>query len=83
MKTKTVFFCRECGNETAKWSGRCPACGAWNTLEEAAAVTGKPQSAAVKTGSRRRELPRPISELDEDQELRFSTCMSELDRVLG
>ena len=29
-KTKTVFYCSECGNETGKWMGQCPACGAWN-----------------------------------------------------
>ena len=33
-KVKTVFFCTACGNETLKWQGKCPACGAWNTLEE-------------------------------------------------
>ena len=38
MKAKTVFYCTECGNETAKWSGRCTACGAWNTIEEAPEV---------------------------------------------
>ena len=35
MKAKSVFFCTECGNETGKWFGRCPACGAWNTVVEA------------------------------------------------
>ena len=35
MKNKSIFFCTECGNESPKWSGRCSACGAWNTLEEA------------------------------------------------
>ena len=34
MKSKTVFLCSNCGNETPKWAGRCPACGQWNTLEE-------------------------------------------------
>ena len=34
MKTKTVFYCTECGNETPKWAGRCPACGAWNSIVE-------------------------------------------------
>ena len=34
MKAKTVFYCTECGNETPKWQGRCPACGAWNTMVE-------------------------------------------------
>ena len=43
MKAKTLFYCTECGNETPKWSGRCPACGAWNTIVE---QTDKP----VKSG---------------------------------
>ena len=34
MKSKTVFFCTECGNESPKWSGRCSACGAWNSMVE-------------------------------------------------
>ena len=33
-KKVSVFFCQECGNETSKWSGQCPACGAWNSLVE-------------------------------------------------
>ena len=32
MKSKTLFYCTECGNETPKWAGKCPACGAWNTI---------------------------------------------------
>ena len=32
-KAKSSFYCTECGNETIKWQGRCPACGAWNTIE--------------------------------------------------
>ena len=32
MKPKTLFYCTECGNETPKWAGKCPACGAWNTI---------------------------------------------------
>ena len=34
MKAKTLFYCTECGNETAKWAGKCPACGAWNSIVE-------------------------------------------------
>lgn len=34
MKSKTVFVCRECGNETPRWQGQCPACGAWNSIVE-------------------------------------------------
>ena len=81
-KTKTVFFCTACGNETPKWVGRCPGCGAWNTLEEhieKPAAPGRPKSAPV--GMSRR--PQPISQVDTDAEIRFSTGMGELDRVLG
>ena len=44
MKPKTLFYCTECGNETPKWAGKCPACGAWNTIveqPEAAKAAGK------------------------------------------
>ena len=82
MKSKTVFYCKECGNETGKWSGRCPACGAWNTLEEAPAAATSKKSAG-KTSAREKNIPRPVTELDEGQEIRFFTGMEEMDRVLG
>ena len=81
-KTKTVFYCTECGHETPKWQGRCPACGAWNTLEEHTekpAAPGRAKSAPVG-GSRR---PQKLSQVDTEGEIRFSTGMGELDRVLG
>ena len=83
MKTKTVFYCTECGNETGKWSGQCPACGAWNTLQEAPSVASPGKGAAQKVTARRLNVPKKIAELDEEEELRFSTGVSELDRVLG
>ena len=83
MKTKTTYFCTECGNETAKWAGRCPVCGAWNTIQEAPAAA-KPGKGVKKAGERLpANSPRLLSELDEGEELRFSTGLSELDRVLG
>ncbi len=81
-KTKTVFFCTECGNETPKWQGRCPGCGAWNTLEEHVekpSAFGKIKTAPIGSGRK----PKPISQVDSGDELRFFTGMSELDRVLG
>ena len=81
-KTKTIFFCTNCGNETPKWMGRCPSCGAFNTMEEhieKPAVSGKPKSAPV--GMSRK--PQRIREVASDGEIRFSTGMGELDRVLG
>lgn len=81
-KTKTVFFCTSCGNETPKWQGRCPACGAWNTMEEHVekpVAAGKGKSIA-SCGERKAQR---LSQLDIDAEIRFSTGMGELDRVLG
>ena len=66
---KTVFYCSECGNETAKWMGQCPACGAWNTLVEAP----KEPKTALGTRAKRIAQPKLISELDAEEELRFST----------
>ena len=77
MKSKTVFVCTSCGNESPKWAGRCPACGQWNTLEE---YTPSP---AVKTSVRSGAMPKRLSEISSDDALRFSTGMGELDRVLG
>ena len=81
-KTKTVFFCTSCGNESPRWMGRCPGCGAFNTMEEhieKPVAAGKAKSAPV--GMSRR--PQRIREVTSDGEIRFSTGMGELDRVLG
>ena len=81
-KTKTVFFCTECGSEYPKWQGRCPACGAWNTMQEhivKPSAVGKAESAPI--GKSRK--PQPICQVDSESEIRFSTGMGELDRVLG
>lgn len=81
-KTKTVFYCTSCGNESPKWQGRCSACGAWNTMQEHIEKTtplGKTRAASV--GQSR--TPQKLSEVATDAELRFRTGMGELDRVLG
>ena len=81
MKKKTVFYCTECGNETAKWAGQCPACGAWNTLVEAPAEPkAKSDAARPRKGG---TAPKLLSELDTQEGIRFPTGLSELDRVLG
>ena len=81
-KAKTVFYCTNCGNESPKWQGRCPACGAWNTLEE---HIEKP-SAVKRASSAPVGMSRKAQKLTEvvcDDESRFSTGIGELDRVLG
>ena len=80
-KAKTLFYCTECGNETPKWQGRCSACGAWNTIVEQPAAETKKKAAAGAAAAIR--TPRPISEIEATDELRFHTGMNELDRVLG
>lgn len=81
-KAKTVYFCTECGNETPKWQGKCPACGAWNTLQEHLERQSMPGKTKVSPvgHSRRAQI---LSELSTDEESRFSTGLGELDRVLG
>lgn len=80
-KARTVFFCNHCGNETPKWQGRCPACGAWNTIEEHTEKPMPGRAKAAPVGMSRR--PQKLSEVDSDNEIRFTTGMAELDRVLG
>ena len=81
-KVKTVFYCTNCGNETPKWMGRCPACGEYNTMQEhieKMTAVGKPKSALI--GQTRK--PQCICEVASGDEIRFFTGMGELDRVLG
>lgn len=84
MKQKVMFYCTECGNETPKWAGKCPACGAWNTIVEQPETT----RAALKGGKAARSLLAvrracPVTDLHADEEIRFPMGMRELDRVLG
>jgi len=81
-KSKTVFYCTACGNETPKWQGRCPACGAWNTLEEHVERPNVP-GRTKNTPTALNKKPKTISDVDSGDEIRFSTGMGELDRVLG
>ena len=82
MKAKTLFYCTECGNESPKWAGRCSVCGAWNSIveqpeEKKAAGKGR-LLANVRTVK-----AESITDLSSGEEIRFSTGMGELDRVLG
>lgn len=79
-KSKTVFFCQNCGNEFSKWVGQCPACKEWNTLveEEKRVTTGK-----IKGQTMSGREPVKISEVVSTEGERFLTGLPELDRVLG
>lgn len=79
-KNRSVFICSECGNEFSKWNGKCPSCGAWNTLVESEPVTVVVSGKAAPVG--KFEYSR-ISEIKYEDETRYDTGISELDRVLG
>jgi DNA repair protein RadA/Sms len=89
MKTKVVFCCQECGAQSQKWLGRCPECGAWNSLvEERAAPAAAGAGAAAASAGARYSLaatagPRLYEEIDTVVSARLSTGIDEFDRVLG
>lgn len=82
MKAKTLFYCTECGNETPKWAGRCNVCGAWNSIVEQPEEK-KPAGKGRLLANMRTVKAESIIDLSSDEEIRFSTGMGELDRVLG
>lgn len=79
-KSKTVYFCNVCGNETPKWQGKCPACGAWNTLQEHIETASLNRGIQITSARREAKL---LNQVDFDSGTRFSTGLGELDRVLG
>jgi len=80
-KTKTVWFCSNCGNEYSKWMGKCPSCGEWNTMVEKETVTGKRpvQNAVPGSGNK----PMPLKDVSVTGEERISLGSAEVDRLLG
>ena len=84
MKQKTVFICRECGYKSAKWAGRCPSCGEWNTLEEGLEQkTGKAARTAGATRTAARQPVPRLAEVETDGNQRLLTGIAEFDRVMG
>ena len=78
----TVYFCQECGYESAKWMGQCPACHEWNSFVEET-VEKKSARGSRSADSSREAKAVPLSQIEMTQEQRVSTGMKELDRVLG
>src|SRR4051794_25754764 len=81
MAPSTVFVCAQCGHDSAKWHGRCPGCGEWNTMVEERPVT--PAPGARRGASKRALKPVPLSEVEAPKLRRLVTGIGELDRVLG
>ncbi|MCQ2318835.1 MAG: DNA repair protein RadA [Bacteroidales bacterium] len=84
-KTKTVFFCKECGNESPKWIGHCPGCGAWNSYVEETVVTGKDSKSVAKDIdlAHFKSKPIPIKDVVSADERRIDMICGEFNRVLG
>ncbi len=79
---KTLWYCSNCGNESPKWMGRCPACGEWNTMVEAP-VEKKSAGKGAKGVSGSGRKPLKLKEIDRSKEPRLQLGMPELDRLLG
>lgn len=82
-KTQTVFFCKNCGYESAKWMGQCPSCHEWNTFTEEPVVKTGSDSRVKDSKLPNQEKPLYINEIDSKDSNRLSTGFGELDRVLG
>ena len=78
-KNKTIFVCSECGNESSKWLGKCPACQAWNSFYEQKIVETKNKEIKDKT----RSIPQKLNSYEAKETLRINTGFNELNRVLG
>lgn len=85
QKTKSIFFCKECGYESAKWLGQCPGCRAWNTFSEAPHAAKKAAGKTVAGTGRigLSQAPVRLSQVASDTEERTITGIHEFDRVLG
>ncbi len=78
-KTRSIFVCQNCGNESSKWIGKCPVCHEWNTYVEE--VVQKPDRFSLKAETR--SVPSPISDIQGHENQRILTGSKEFDRLLG
>ena len=81
-KTKTVYFCSNCGNESTKWLGKCPNCGEWNTYVEEKIQTGNGKG-ILSSKSDMDSMPVKLAEINQEKEERIQMPSGELNRVLG
>ncbi len=82
-KTKTRYECSACGAEYPKWNGRCTACGAWNTIEEQLPMPSAPAAGSPRRAADYTAQIRELADIGTNEDIRYDTGMSELNRVLG
>ena len=89
-KDKTMYVCEQCGQESSKWLGKCPACGQWGTMKEFRVRPDRPSSAITRAALQaagqsadKRNVPQPIAHIEASEEPRIDMLDDELNRVLG
>ncbi len=82
-KTKYSFFCQQCGNESAKWLGKCPSCNSWNTFVEEPVIKGVSKDAHFDIDKQLANKTNTLREIDTNEQQRITTADAELNRVLG
>ena len=79
MKSKTIFVCNECGYESVKWMGKCPACNSWNSFYEQKVVETKSKGISQSDG--KLAIPQSLNSYEAKETIRTHTGFQELDRV--
>ncbi len=82
-KVKAVWVCSECGYESPKWNGQCPACGEWNTFNEEIRANSKQAGPGLNIKNKIYEKPVLLGQINDTDENRYKTGLNEFDRVLG
>lgn len=82
-KIRTAYVCSECGFESLRWHGKCPECGRWNTITEYSKPVERVSRVSMPPPHQIEALVSSVSSLAEDREIRSTTGLKELDRVLG
>ena len=80
-KSRTYFYCRECGYQSSSWLGKCPACGQWNTFDEE--VVQRSATTGAKKSVSKTSQPKLLQQVVYSETQRMPTCCAEFDRVLG
>lgn len=82
-KTKSVFYCQNCGTQSAQWIGKCPSCGEWNTFVEEVVHRDEDDPRKAVIQGKRTDIPHAINEIQLNSEERIDIGNGELNRVLG
>ena len=80
-KTKTLFFCQSCGHDAAKWLGKCPSCGAWNSFVEEVVSKGEDKNSWRQESKSKTARPKLLDEIESGSEIRITTHKDKKNRL--